>query len=117
LSAVFLPLPALLEPGLVEALAARAPTDTGAPELVDAATVARAIGVDRSWIYAHAEELGAITLGDSARPRIRFDLKRAREALAQRAKQPESGPPKSRSVKRAACSTRQILPIKNRKNR
>jgi hypothetical protein len=47
-----------------------------APEpsgLVDAATLAQALGVDRGWVYAHAEQLGGIRLG-GPQGRLRFDL-------------------------------------------
>lgn len=43
--------------------------------LIDAATVARRLGVRRSWVYAHADQLGAIRLGDG-RGRLRFDPSR-----------------------------------------
>lgn len=64
----------------VEALARRIAElmNVDAPEppvrrLITAAEVARWCGVDRSWVYAHADELGAIRLGDGERPRLRFD--------------------------------------------
>src|ERR1700733_8232221 len=41
--------------------------------LVDAATLARMLGVDRSWVYAHAGQLGGIRLG-GPQGRLRFDL-------------------------------------------
>jgi hypothetical protein len=41
---------------------------------VDAATLARILGVDRDWIYARARALGAVRLGDGPRARLRFDL-------------------------------------------
>lgn len=46
----------------------------GAPaRLVDAAHVARLLGVERDWVYAHADQLGAIRLG-GPKGRLRFDL-------------------------------------------
>lgn len=48
--------------------------------LVDAAALGRALGVDRATVYAHADELGAIRLGEAGegrRPRLRFDLEEA----------------------------------------
>lgn len=48
--------------------------------LVDAATVAQVLGVSRDYVYEHREELGAITVGDGVRPRLRFDLQQARAA-------------------------------------
>jgi hypothetical protein len=50
-------------------------------ELVDAATLARVLGVTRDFIYAHAVELGGRRLGDvgdGKRPRWRFDVDAAR---------------------------------------
>lgn len=42
-------------------------------ELVDAAELALRLRVDRSWIYEHSADLGAIRLGPGKRPRLRFD--------------------------------------------
>ena len=41
--------------------------------LLTATEVALAFNVTRGWVYAHADELGAIRLGDGPRPRLRFD--------------------------------------------
>ncbi len=50
------------------------PPDPPAPgRLLSASEVAERWGVDRSWVYQHAERLGAIRLGDGPRPRLRFD--------------------------------------------
>jgi hypothetical protein len=46
-----------------------------AQRLVDAAAVARTLGVDRDWVYAHAKQLGAVRLG-GPHGRLRFDLDR-----------------------------------------
>lgn len=43
-------------------------------ELVAAAEVARRFGVTAEWVRDHADELGAVRLGDGPRPRLRFDL-------------------------------------------
>ena len=40
--------------------------------LMTAAEVAEWWGVERSWVYAHAEELGARRIGSGERPRLRF---------------------------------------------
>jgi hypothetical protein len=45
-----------------------------ARRLVDAGTIAVALGVSRAWVYAHSGELGATRLGEGSRPRLRFDL-------------------------------------------
>jgi hypothetical protein len=51
------------------------------PQLIDAADVARMLGVTRGWVYEHATELGAIRLGSGTRPRLRFDPLRIGRAL------------------------------------
>jgi hypothetical protein len=45
-------------------------------ELVDAAAVGRLLGVSRATVYAKADELGAVRLGDGKKPRLRFDPSR-----------------------------------------
>jgi|GEM_PF-6166708 hypothetical protein len=50
--------------------------------LVSAATLAGELGVDRSWVYAHRDELGVVRLGSGSKPRLRFDVQAARAALA-----------------------------------
>jgi hypothetical protein len=59
-----------------------------AVEMLDAAGLARVLGVDREWVYSHADRLGAIRLGDGPRPRLRFEPLRSvelfRELSAQR---------------------------------
>jgi hypothetical protein len=59
--------------------------ERGGGELVDAAELARRLSVDRSWVYTHAIELGAVTLGAGARPRLRFDPKVAVERIRKKA--------------------------------
>jgi len=59
-------------------------------QLVDAATLAAELGVDRSWVYSHRGELGAIKLGAGSKPRLRFDREVALEVFAGYAtKQPQ----------------------------
>lgn len=41
-------------------------------EFLDAAAVARRLGVERNWVYAHKRELGAVRLG-GPNGRLRFD--------------------------------------------
>jgi hypothetical protein len=69
----------LLEPDDVEAIAERVLSllrdellRTPA-RLVDATGLAHALGVDRTWVYAHAEELHAVRLGGE-HGRLRFDI-------------------------------------------
>lgn len=59
---------------------------------VDAATIAQLLDVDRDWVYAHAEQLGALRLGGE-RGRLRFDL----ATLEQRLERVGSTPTRSAS--------------------
>jgi hypothetical protein len=68
-------LASLLAPLVAEAL------EGGSGRALSAAEVARRYGVDRSWVYAHAEELGAMRLGGGPRARLRFDPALVDEAL------------------------------------
>lgn len=52
------------------------------PRLMTATEVARWCGVERSWVYAHAEQLGARKIGTGERPRLRFDLDEVSERIA-----------------------------------
>lgn len=50
-------------------------------ELVDAAELARRFGIERSWVYSHAIELGAVKLGCGVKPRLRFNPQIAARVL------------------------------------
>src|SRR5436305_9732304 len=63
---------------------------------VDAAALAVELGVERDWVYAHAEELGALRLGPNGR--LRFDLPAVLEQLR------KSGQPQPRRVKSSKYS-------------
>jgi hypothetical protein len=93
--------------------------------LVTAADVARRFGVTAEWVREHADELGAVRLGNGPRPRLRFDLERVAEALEQRAAweayrgSSSPDPPASADVparwrRRPAASSAQLLPIRGR---
>jgi hypothetical protein len=69
-------------------------------ELVGAAELARRLGVDRSWVYSHAIELGVVKLGDGPRARLRFDPEIAERALRKLCDGSATDPP-ARSVERA----------------
>lgn len=45
----------------------------GGEPLLTARQVASRFNVDRGWVYAHADELGVVRLGDGPKPRLRFD--------------------------------------------
>lgn len=56
--------------------------DNGAVDLLSTAEVARRFGVTPSYVYEHAEGLGAIRLGDGPRARLRFDPEKVAEKLS-----------------------------------
>jgi hypothetical protein len=76
-----------LAPESVEAVARRlaellAAKDSSAPRrLITAAEVSEWWGVERAWVYAHADDLGARRLGAGRRPRLRFDPDEVAERL------------------------------------
>jgi hypothetical protein len=80
-----------LDPGDIEVIARRVaeliagalPPAPPAVRYVDAAEVARVLGVERDCVYAHARELGAVRLG-GPQGRLRFDLKEVSRLLAER---------------------------------
>jgi hypothetical protein len=76
--------------------------------LVDAAALARLLNVDRDWVYAHARALGAVRLGDGPKARLRFDVARARAALA--AERDDQAPPDKPQRRRRGRPRRQPVP-------
>jgi len=87
-----------LDPQTVEAIARRVVELldrrglSGGPELVDAAELAQRLGIERSWVYTHAIELGAVKLGSGRKPRLRFDPQVAARFLRQVGEAPAAGP-------------------------
>ncbi len=49
--------------------------------LLDATQLARHLGVTRTWVYEHAQQLGALRLGAGSKARLRFDLDTATAAI------------------------------------
>ncbi len=85
-------------------------------QLVDASQLARQLGITRAWVYEHANELGANTLGDGPRPRLRFDPETAAQALqARRRPKPARLPTPDASrpgrPRRRPSSTVPLLPV------
>lgn len=89
-----------LDPQDIEMLAARIVDllregqPVGELRFVDAATVARKLGVHRDWVYAHSAELGGVRLGGE-HGRLRFDLDAIRRQLATPA--PKQAPKRTRA--------------------
>jgi hypothetical protein len=80
---------------VVELLAEHTPRYVSASELADA------FGLDRAWIYSHAEELGVVKFGGGARPRLRFDLQRVAkvvEGISDAADSPRRGRPRKSAL-------------------
>lgn len=93
---------------IVRRVAAQLQIDRPAPDdLLSAAQVARRLGVERSWVYEHADELGVVRLGEGPRPRLRFDPAAVAERTLGRRR---PGGSRTRVVTRAAGVD--LLPIK-----
>ena len=109
-----------LSPQAIESIARRViellPRDVSVQvELVDAAELAKRLGVDRSWVYTHAIELGAIRLGGGSRPRLRFDPQLAIARIRARAERSaDQGPARRRAPSRrpTGAGGPRLLPIK-----
>jgi hypothetical protein len=91
---------------VAELLTAEAPQ---APSrMVDAATLARELGVERDWVYEHAEELGAVRLG-GPKGRLRFDRNGVADRLGvvsrRRTTRTASRVPQGRELKSPARSS------------
>jgi hypothetical protein len=88
--------------------------------LVDAAVVAKMLGVRREWVYEHKHELGGRPVGDGPRPRWRFDLDEVTRRYAELqtpavapAGDPPSVPATARRRRKANDATGQhLLPIR-----
>jgi hypothetical protein len=92
-------------------------------QLVDAAGVAAYLNVDRSFVYEHADELGARRLGSGPRARLRFSLEEVDSRLTTCSTGRESKAAESRVVepirrrrRTAGLGTNvELLPIRGRK--
>jgi hypothetical protein len=80
--------------------------------MLTAAQVAARFNVDRSWVYAHAEELGVVRLGTGPRPRLRFDAAIVSQRLVATRGRTSSAPP---SI--ALGPAVSLLPIKQSRRR
>ena len=52
--------------------------------LLSPAELADWLGVERSYVYGHADELGALRLGSGPRARLRFDVEDVARRLRER---------------------------------
>lgn len=98
---------------LAELLADRlADRPAAPPRIVDAAGMADYLGVSRDVIYANADVLGAIRLGNGERPRLRFVLDA--ETVHRWRQWGDAGPPAPRRRQRTANPDVPLLPIGGR---
>jgi hypothetical protein len=91
---------------VAELLSATKPAQAGG--LVDATTVAAALGVSRDWVYDHASQLGGVKVGDGDRPRWRFNLADALAAF-EPAGEPTRATPRRRRPSNG--NGRHLLPV------
>lgn len=107
-------LAAALAPMIAEHVA-----DACLPRIVDAAGLAEYLHVSRDVIYANADRLGAIRLGDGERPRLRFvlDAEAVRSWTARsdggksQARDPARSAGARRSTARPSGKSPDLLPI------
>jgi hypothetical protein len=101
---------------VVQLLEAR-PSSGSSHGLVDAATMARLLGVSRATIYARAEELGAIRVGKGKRARLRFDPSHLTGGSQSEAPSTEPRTRRRRSRKSPQETTAGLLPIRGGRTR
>ena len=79
---------------------------------MDARGVAETYGVSRDFVYAHADELGAIRLGSGPRARLRFDLLEvaARLAVRRTSPPPPAAPSRPRRGSRRRVGAEHLIP-------
>jgi hypothetical protein len=107
---------ALLTATLVEAIAQRVAellrTELGlTPSLLTPTQVADRFTVSRTWVYEHADELGAIRLGDGPRARLRFDAKAVSEVLGRDERRPPDVPAREERSGNTRSRSTPLLPI------
>ena len=99
---------------VIEAIAQRVTelisTELGlASRMLSPSEVAAQLGVSRTWVYEHADDLGVVRLGKGPRARLRFDPKRVTRAVTPSAAETGSRPQRT-DRQRAA----DLLPIYGR---
>jgi hypothetical protein len=115
-----------MSPNVVEQIARRVvdllreDTEADSARYVDAATLAKELAVERDWVYAHADELGALRLGGPS-GRLRFDRLAVRERLRSgeplprprrlRSSKYSDGPAVARRPDRLSNTDREVTPM------
>lgn len=88
--------------------------------LLTPAELAAWLAVDRAYVYEHAQELGALRLGDGPKARLRFDLDVVRSRIScseVRQSEPRdaaSGAVKPRRRSRRLGTNVELLPVRGR---
>lgn len=77
---------------------------TGGSDLIDAAAVAKCLGVSREHVYEHAEELGGQKIGNGPKSHWRFDPAKLRSPEVTGGEVPARGPSSRRQVSRRSGS-------------
>lgn len=111
----------LLASAIAERVAELLRGEQSRTQLVDAATLARVLGVSRDCVYAHAVELGGQRIGAGPRGRLRFDLDSALEAWTSRSisresqttQTPVAAGNSSRRRRQRLDSSPELLPIRD----
>jgi len=81
-------------------------------QLLTTRQVAAYLGVERTWVYAHANELGAIRLGAGPKARLRFDP----DTVVEQLRSPQQRKPVvRRTLRRRTTPAVPLLPIINRR--
>lgn len=94
-----------------EGLVLAAPAAPPAGGLLTAADVARRFSLGRDWVYRHADQLGAMRLGDGPKAPVRFDPLRVAEALSTRGDSERSRGGATRgAVRSARAATEALVP-------
>ena len=88
-------------------ISARIAAATRTVELVDARTVADALGIHRDTVYDHAVELGGVKAFDGPKAPWRFDL-----AAAVAAWQPPNDPQRTQARRRRTRDGEGLLPVR-----
>jgi len=85
--------------------------------LLDAAELARRFPIERTWVYRHAVELGAVKLGSGPYARLRFDpqiASRVLRKLDEPSPQPSPPQPSRPRPRRRLPRKVPLLPIRGR---
>lgn len=96
-------------------------TESADATWVDAGAVARHLGVERDYVYEHAAELGARSLGRGPKARLRFRLSDVDGRLprlpsrgSEEGESPAKGPVRARRKRRSLGTSGELLPIRGR---